>query len=74
MSTSTVSIERLLPSRDAARVLGVSEAWLARERWKRTGPIYVRVGGATGRAVRYRERDLKAWIDANAIHPFSAKG
>jgi predicted DNA-binding transcriptional regulator AlpA len=57
----------LLHSRDAAQYLGVSEAWLSRERWKRTGPSFIRVGGSNGRAVRYRREDLEAWIAANRV-------
>lgn len=58
----------LLHSRDAARYLGVSEAWLARERWKGAGgPAYIKVGGASGRAVRYLRADLDAWISSNRV-------
>jgi predicted DNA-binding transcriptional regulator AlpA len=57
----------LLHSRDAARFLGVSEAWLARERWKGTGPTFVRIGGPNGRAVRYRREDLDDWIQSNSV-------
>jgi len=65
------SIERLLHTRDAALILGVSPAWLERQRWKGEEPQYVRVGGPTGRAVRYRESDLRAYIDANIVGPTS---
>jgi len=61
--------ERLIHTAYAARLLGVSDAWLARERWKGTGPAFIRVGGPRGRAVRYRLRDLYAWIDANRRPP-----
>ena len=58
----------LLHSRDAALYLGVSEAWLARERWKGTGgPAYVKVGGSCGRAIRYLRADLDAWISGNRV-------
>lgn len=64
----------LLHSREAARILGVSEAWLARERWKGTGPVYVRVGGPSGRSVRYRFADLNGWIAANTVSPSKGRG
>ena len=37
------------------------------ERWRRegTGPTYVRLGG---RVVRYRQADLDAWLDTQAVH------
>lgn len=65
------NIERLLHTRDAALILGVSAAWLERQRWKGEEPRYVRVGGPTGRAVRYRESDLRAYIEANIVGPAS---
>jgi hypothetical protein len=43
------SSERLITSRDAARILCVSAY------------------GRTGGAIRYREFDLRAWIEGNTI-------
>ena len=60
-------VERLLPTRDAAKILGVSSGWLERKRWEGLPPSYVRVGGPTGRAVRYRETDLLAYIEENVV-------
>lgn len=61
--------ESLLHTRDAAAILGVSEAWLERQRWKGEEPTYVRVGGQNGRAVRYRRSDLEAYIERNLVCP-----
>lgn len=67
-NTASFGTGGLLHSRDAARYLGVSEAWLARERWKGAGgPAYVKVGGASGRAIRYLRADLDAWISGNRV-------
>jgi predicted DNA-binding transcriptional regulator AlpA len=63
------SLERLLPERDAAAILGVSVYWLQRQRWLGTGPSFVRVGGPNGRAVRYRASDLEQWIESNLVDP-----
>jgi predicted DNA-binding transcriptional regulator AlpA len=71
MSSTTSQPERLLHSAEAARLLGVSPAWMARERWKGSGPSYVRVGGPQGRAVRYRTADISDWIDRNSVRPLS---
>jgi len=60
----------LLPTKEAARLLDVSTAFLERDRWngKRTGsgPLvpFVKIGN---RAIRYRLRDLQAHIDKNLI-------
>lgn len=63
------SIDKLLHTRDAAKILGVSQAWLERQRWKGEEPTYVRVGGQNGRAVRYRRSDLEAYIERNLVCP-----
>jgi predicted DNA-binding transcriptional regulator AlpA len=59
---------RLLTTKEAARVLGLSSAMLERLRWMRDGPPFVRPTG-TGRAVRYRWRDLVDWIERNRVDP-----
>ena len=59
--------EQLMYERDAADYLGVSKAWLQKARYNNTGPKYIRVGGIYGRAIRYRVRDLDAYIDDNEV-------
>lgn len=61
--------DRLLQARDAAKILGVSEAWLERKRSERLSPRWIRVGGPNGRAVRYRESDILAYIEENVVEP-----
>jgi len=55
----------LLTEVQAADVLNMSvrtpQAW----RLRGVGPSFVRAG----RAIRYRRRDLKAWMDANTVVP-----
>lgn len=67
--TKLAQIEPLLHTRDAAKLLGVSEAWLERQRWKGDEPTFVRVCGKNGRAVRYRKSDLEAYIERNLVSP-----
>ena len=50
----------LLTENDAAILLAVSKRTLQAWRIKGGGPIFVRAG----RAIRYRRRDLLAWMDA----------
>jgi predicted DNA-binding transcriptional regulator AlpA len=59
--------QELLHTRDAARMLGVSAAWLERKRWEGNPPPYVKVGGPNGRAVRYRQSDLLNYIEQNTV-------
>jgi len=53
----------LLKEEDAAHLLSLSVRTLQAWRVRIAGPPFVHVG----RAVRYRRRDLIAWIDANTI-------
>lgn len=49
----------LLSTKEAARLLGVSKAFLDRDRWAGARIPFIRVGA---RAVRYRREDLDAYI------------
>jgi len=54
-------LDRLLTETEAARIIGFSVRALQGWRLKGGGPRYVKV---SGRAIRYRRRDLIAWADA----------
>lgn len=51
--------DRLLTTKEAARFLSVSEAFLERDRWAGAEIPFVRVGS---RGVRYRRSDLETYI------------
>jgi len=55
--------DTLLREQDAAELLNLSVRTLQSWRIRMAGPPFIQVG----RAVRYRRRDLIAWIDANTI-------
>lgn len=59
----------LIPERDAARILGLSIAWLQRKRWEGGGPPYIKIG----RAVRYDRDALLRWIDEHRVSGSSEK-
>ena len=61
---------RLLTQGEAARLLRLSERTLERLRLQGGGPLYVKAG----RAVRYRETDLEAWIAARVVSNTSQIG
>jgi hypothetical protein len=58
-----VESDALLAEAQAARLLNLSVRTLQAWRTKRSGPSFVRAG----RAIRYRRRDLYAWMDANTV-------
>jgi len=53
--------QHLLTTSEAARFLGVSNAFLERDRWAGARIPFVKVGS---RAVRYRLADLEAYLDS----------
>lgn len=57
--------DALLTELEAATRLHLSTRTLQAWRVRRCGPPFVQAG----RAVRYRLRDLLAWIDANTVSP-----
>jgi predicted DNA-binding transcriptional regulator AlpA len=58
-------IPKLLHTIEAAKILGVSKAWLERKRWEGAGPVFVR----HGRAVRYELEALEQWINTHRVTP-----
>ncbi|MEY9885562.1 helix-turn-helix transcriptional regulator [Bradyrhizobium sp. USDA 329] len=57
-----MSAEKYLTSKEAAAYLRSSTSTLAKLRMNGSGPRFTRIG----RAVRYREGDLDAWMDGTA--------
>lgn len=58
--------ERLLTSKEAAPILGVSVAFLERDRWAGARVPFIKIGS---RAVRYRLSDLNAYIESCLRQP-----
>lgn len=53
-------LERLVPEKDAAKMIGVSPRTLRNWRVTGGGPQYVKV---SARCVRYRRADIFSWIE-----------
>lgn len=53
-------LDRLLSEKDVAAIAGVSVSWLQKLRLTGDGPTYHKLG----KAVRYAEQDVRAWIAA----------
>lgn len=53
--------DKLLTSKEAAPLLGVSVAFLERDRWAGARVPFIKIGS---RAVRYRLSDLNAYIES----------
>ena len=55
-------MERLLKTKEAAEFLGLSKAWLERDRWVGPTVPFIRVGK---RSPRYRMSDLENYLEEN---------
>jgi len=60
-------VPTVLPSRDAARMVGLSESTLAKLRLNGNGPIYCKLG----RRVVYRPADLEEWLQSRTTRDTS---
>tara|TARA_R110002074_G_scaffold234473_3_gene406318 strand:- start:1824 stop:2057 length:234 start_codon:yes stop_codon:yes gene_type:complete len=67
MNPISNSKQILLHESDVAKKLGVSESWLQKKRVKGDGPKFVKLG----RAVRYPEGEVDAFIENNMHHSTS---
>lgn len=61
----------LLTTKEAAKYLGVSKAFLERDRWAGARIPFIKVGS---RAVRYRQSDLDAFLDRQVRQSTSDTG
>ncbi len=59
LTTEARKFDRLLTTKDAAAYLGVSAAFLERDRWAGARIPFVRIGS---RAVRYRLGELENYV------------
>lgn len=62
--------EPLLTSKQVADILGVSVAFLARDRWAGAKIPFIKFGS---RSVRYRAVDLENFIKANRVESMSRR-
>lgn len=53
--------EKLLTTKEAAKLLGMSRSFLERDRWQGARIPFVRVGT---RAVRYRQEEIHRYLNA----------
>lgn len=59
LTTEARKLERLLTTKEAATYLGISAAFLERDRWAGARIPFIRIGS---RAVRYRLGDLENYV------------
>ncbi|MEW8073616.1 MAG: helix-turn-helix domain-containing protein [Candidatus Thiodiazotropha sp.] len=63
--------KQLLNTAEAAHLLGVSKAFLERDRWAGARIPFIKVGA---RAVRYRSADLESYIEKQARRSTTDRG
>lgn len=60
---------KLLTTKEASKLLGVSTAFLERDRWAGAKIPFIKVGS---RAIRYRQSDLDDYINNRVVYSTSA--
>ena len=63
--------QHLLTTKEAASILGVSKAFLERDRWAGARIPFIKLGS---RAVRYRVTDLESYIHSQVRRSTSDQG
>ena len=63
--------QHLLTTREAASILGVSKAFLERDRWAGARIPFIKLGS---RAVRYRLEDLETYVQSQVRRSTSDMG
>jgi predicted DNA-binding transcriptional regulator AlpA len=69
---SVAEIAPLIPTAEAAEMLGLQPQTLRKWRVKGVGPPYVRFGGPSGR-VAYRRSEIEAWLRARTFESTAAE-
>jgi predicted DNA-binding transcriptional regulator AlpA len=64
--------DRMLTTKEAACLLGLGTSMLERLRWMGEGPPWIRPTGR--RVVRYRQGDIRSWIDSHRVNPTGELG
>ena len=64
-------MEQLLNTKQAAKILGISSAFLERDRWAGARVKFIKIGS---RAVRYRLSDLESYIESQVRKSTSDTG
>lgn len=59
--------EALLTPEQVSAWTQLEEQTLANMRWRRTGPKYLKLGDGRSAPVRYRRRDVAAWLDSRVV-------
>lgn len=54
--------EELLTPAETSRITKLSVSTLKDKRWRGTGPEYIKLSPGRGGRIRYRRRDVEAWL------------
>ena len=65
MGITQTNLDELFTEREAAEYLGTTQGVLQVDRHMGRGLPYVRIG----RRIRYRLKDIRAYLDANTVNP-----
>jgi predicted DNA-binding transcriptional regulator AlpA len=67
IANEPITSQKVLPAKEAAQLVGLSESTLAKLRLNGNGPIYCKLG----RRVVYRPADLEQWLQSRTARDTS---
>jgi predicted DNA-binding transcriptional regulator AlpA len=56
-------MDKLLPQKEVANWIGMSEAWLEQCRFRKKGIPWIKIG----KSCRYRTSDVQSWISDHTV-------
>ncbi|WP_073927777.1 helix-turn-helix domain-containing protein [Streptomyces sp. CB03911] len=66
-AASAIDLDELLTPAEVAGLTKLSVSTLKDKRWRGTGPTYTKLSPGRGGRVRYRRRDVEAWMNGEQI-------
>lgn len=66
-AVDTLNRDEWLTPQEAARIAKLSVSTLSDKRWKGTGPRYTKLSPGRGGRIRYKRRDVLAWLEGDQV-------
>lgn len=59
--------DRYLNETEVSELCGLNVEWLRRERWKKSGPPFIKVAPGKRGKVLYSENDIRGWLESRKV-------
>jgi len=66
-ASKTPDPDELLKPPQVSEMTSLTERTLSDRRWKGTGPAFIKLSPGRGGRIRYRRRDVEAWLEDRTV-------